>query len=107
MRERLAGLVLCALAAAPGPAVAADHTILQKHKEFAPKEVTIRAGDTLVFVNADTMKHNVHSTTEGFAFDLQVQRPGDSDRIRITRTGALEVGCHIHPKMSLRVRVTP
>jgi plastocyanin len=107
MRQRLTALVLCALAATAGSAAAADHTVLQRQKEFLPNEVAIRAGDTLVFVNGDTVKHNVHSTTAGFAFDLQVQRPGESDRIRVGQTGAFAVECHIHPKMLLRVRVSP
>jgi plastocyanin len=89
------------------PAAAADLTVLQKDKVFSPDDVTIRSGDTLVFVNADTVKHNVHSATEGFVFDLPVQQPGRTDRVRFTRVGVAEVLCHIHPRMKLTVRVTP
>jgi plastocyanin len=51
------------------------------------------------------VKHNVHSPTDGFAFDLDVQRPGESSRVRVKKRGAFDVLCHIHPKMKLRVRV--
>ncbi len=105
MRHRVGGVVLSALAMAT-PAAAADVTIIQKDKQFAPQDIAILSGDTLVFVNADTVKHNVHSPTEGFVFDLSLQNPGQSDTVRITKAGVFEVLCHIHPKMKLTVRVT-
>jgi plastocyanin len=98
----LAGVVLAA-----GPAAGADFTIVQKDKVFSPAQLTIRLGDALVFVNADTVKHNVHSATEGFVFDFAVQQPGASERVQFSRAGVLEVLCHIHPRMKLTVRVTP
>jgi plastocyanin len=107
MRAPWAGLIVGGLLATAGPVAAADHTIVQKDKDFVPHEASIQAGDTLVFVNADTMKHNVHSATAGYVFDLEVQRPGESGRVRITRPGVLDVECHIHPKMRLQVRVQP
>jgi plastocyanin len=99
--------LLGGMALAAWPAAAEDFTVTQKDKMFSPAQLTIRSGDTLVFVNADTVKHNVHSATEGFVFDLPVQQPGRSDRVRFTRTGVVEVLCHIHPRMTLTVRVTP
>lgn len=42
---------------------------------------------------------------DGFAFDLDVQRPGESSQVRVKTRGAFDVLCHIHPKMKLRVRV--
>jgi plastocyanin len=99
--------LLAILALATWPAAAADVTVVQKDKVFSPSQLTIRAGDTLVFVNADTVKHNVHSATEGFVFDLAVQQPGQSDRVRFTNQGVVEVLCHIHPRMKLTVRVAP
>jgi plastocyanin len=105
-RARLARLGLLAAALLlPAPARAADARITQKNRAYAPSDVTVRVGDTLVFVNEDAVKHNVHSPTDGFAFDLDVQRPGESGRVQVRKRGAFDVLCHIHPKMKLRVRV--
>jgi plastocyanin len=98
--------LLAGVALAAWPAAAEDFTVVQKDKVFSPAELTIRPGDALVFVNADAVKHNVHSATEGFVFDLAVQQPRASDRVQFTKTGVLEILCHIHPRMRMTVRVT-
>ncbi|MGH7263306.1 MAG: cupredoxin domain-containing protein [Candidatus Rokuibacteriota bacterium] len=106
MRYGPAGIAAWALViAAASGAAAADVAITQKDRAFSPSDVTVSAGDTLVFVNADTVRHNVHSPTEGFVFDLDIQRPGQADRLPVRKRGAFDVLCHIHPKMKLRVRV--
>ena len=103
----LPGAALLAALLLTTPAGAADVTITQKDRVFSPADVTVHVGDTLIFVNADPVKHNVHSPTEGFVFDLDVQRPGDSSRRPVTRRGTFDVQCYIHPKMKLKVRVVP
>jgi plastocyanin len=102
-RARLA--LLAAALLLPAPAGAAEARITQKNRTYSPSDVTVRVGDTLVFTNDDVVKHNVHSPTDGFAFDLDVQRPGESSQVRVKKRGAFDVLCHIHPKMKLRVRV--
>jgi plastocyanin len=98
-------LVWTLLITASRPVMAGDITITQKGRSFSLAEVTVHVGDTLVFVNADPFKHNVYSPSDGFAFDLDVQPPGHSDRVAVTRRGSFDVLCHIHPKMKLRVKV--
>jgi plastocyanin len=106
MRSGAIGFFVWALLiTASRPVMAADVTITQKSRNFSVAEVTVHVGDTLVFVNADPFKHNVYSPSDGFAFDLDVQRPGQADRVAVTRRGSFDVLCHIHPKMKLRVRV--
>src|SRR5262249_40546751 len=106
MRSGVIGLVVWGLLATTWqPVIAADVTITQKGRNFSRAEVTVHVGDTLVFVNADPFKHNVHSPTDGFVFDLEVQQPGQTSQVAVTRRGSFDVLCHIHPKMKLRVRV--
>ena len=98
-------VLLVALSAAH--ARAGDHPIVQKDKAFAQSSVTIKAGDRLVFTNADPITHNVYSVTKGHEFELRSQAPGQSDVVPFPRPGSLDVQCAIHPKMKLQVTVTP
>lgn len=107
-RRRSAFTVFAGLLLMTAVAVAAtDHPILQKDRSFSVRTLTVRAGDRVVFTNADPMTHNVYSLTEGLAFDLRSQAPGQSDTVTFSRQGTALVECAIHPKMKLHVVVTP
>jgi plastocyanin len=87
-------------------AFAAERTISQKGKVFSESAVTIKKGDTLVFLNDDTVSHNVLSTTSGHNFNLGSQAPGVSTPHNFGKPGEVEVVCAIHPRMKLTVTVT-
>lgn len=86
---------------------ATDHPVVQKDRSFSVRTLTVRAGDRVVFTNADPMTHNVYSLTTGLEFDLRSQAPGQSDTVTFSRQGTALVECAIHPKMKLQVVVTP
>jgi len=91
--------------AAANPIQAEDHKITQTDKMFSQMEITVKVGDSIVFVNSDEVTHNVYSVTPGMAFDLQRQAPGASSKITFSKEGTAEVLCSIHPKMKLIVHV--
>lgn len=96
-------LIITALAA---PLAFGDElTVTQKDKAFAPGEVTVKPGQTVVFVNDDSVAHNVFSK-EG-KFNLKIQPPGDKKTVSFDAPGTYEVRCAIHPKMILKVKVQP
>jgi plastocyanin len=98
------GLVGVVLAA--GAAVGADFTVVQKNRAFSAKQLTVKVGDQVVFLNQDDVRHNVYSETKGLEFDL-IQPPGSSNTVRFAQPGTATVQCAIHPVMKLEVRVTP
>ena len=85
---------------------AADFTIVQKNNQFSVTKITIKVGDRITFVNADSANHNVYSETKGSEFEI-VQRPGRSDTVRFSQPGTVEIECAIHPDMRLEVQVRP
>lgn len=87
------------------PSQAAEVTVLQKDKAFAEKEITIKAGDTINFVNEDDITHNVYSRSKGNKFDVGAQRPGTSVTQSFPQAGKAKVRCAIHPKMKMTVHV--
>ena len=85
-------------------AMAAEVVLTQKDKAFDKSEITLNKGDSIKFVNADTIAHNVHSRS-GEKFDLGVQKPGDSSSHTFASDGTFKVRCAIHPKMKVEVTV--
>ena len=88
-----------------GSAPVAEHTIMQANKTFSQSEITIKAGDKVVFKNDDQVTHNVFSTSKGFEFNLKTQAPGASAAVPFNGEGTAEIRCAIHPKMKLIVNI--
>jgi len=103
-RPRLLPLI-CLFVMLSGPGLATEVTVTQSARAFSERELTVRAGDTVNFVNNDDVVHNVYSITDGHAFDLGAQAPGTSAAHTFTVPGKVKVRCAIHPKMKLDVVV--
>jgi plastocyanin len=107
--SRIALLLACLLVWAPAlaalPAAAEEFTVRQKGSMFDPPELTIHAGDKVIFLNDDNRTHNVYSTTEGDAFDTKAQRPGTQTKITFDVPGIVVVLCAIHFKMKMTIKV--
>lgn len=100
-------LAVVAAAAIAGPAAAAEHTVVQKNKEFDKAELTISAGDSVRFVNEDDHAHNVYSRSAVKPFDVGLQAPGTGETVVFSSPGTVRVRCAIHPKMKMTVIVKP
>jgi plastocyanin len=104
MRLRLFPLCLLLLSAA---ALGEEHVVSQKDKQFSQPAIRIARGDTIRFVNEDTLAHNVFARSEVVEFNVKLQEPGSSDVVRFPKAGVVEVRCAIHPKMKIKVEVAP
>jgi plastocyanin len=102
-------MIVRAIAAAAltmlAPMDAEEHTIVQKDRAFSQAEITIKAGDSIVFKNSDEVTHNVFSVSPGMEFDIRRQPPGGSSTVTFAKEGVAEVRCSLHPKMKLLVTV--
>jgi plastocyanin len=87
-------------------ALAANLTITQKGRAFSSESITIKKGDSLTFVNDDTVPHNIFSTSKGNEFNLGSQSPGASTDVTFKEPGEVQVICAIHPRMKMTVIVT-
>lgn len=102
------GALILALAFAllPGPVLAAEQfTVVQNGREFHPSEISIHAGDTLVFQNKDEFIHQIYVDSPLINYDSKEQPPGQTLSITFPISGTFDVRCHIHPKMLLVVHV--
>jgi plastocyanin len=87
-------------------AFAANLTITQKGRMFSSESITIKKGESLTFVNDDTVPHNIISTSKGNEFNLGSQPPGASTDVTFKEAGEVQVICAIHPRMKMTVSVT-
>jgi plastocyanin len=87
-------------------ALAAERSITQKGKVFSQSELTIKKGETLLFVNDDNITHNIFSTSSGNAFNIGAQAPGVTTPVKFANAGEVAILCAIHPRMQMAVKVT-
>jgi plastocyanin len=85
---------------------AADRTVHQKGRRFSSAEVTVSRNEPIVFLNDDTVPHNVMSTSVDNGFDLGSQNPGSATPVSFSVAGTVVVICAIHPRMRMVVNVT-
>jgi plastocyanin len=86
-------------------AFAAERSISQKGKAFSESVITIEKGDVVIFVNDDSVTHNVMSTDAGNEFNIGAQPPGVSTPVTFDKAGEFTILCAIHPRMKLIVKV--
>jgi plastocyanin len=97
--------LVIAFAGGSAVAFAADRTITQKGKVFSESAITIKKGDVVLFVNDDSVTHNVMSTDSGNTFNIGSQTPGVSTPVTFDKAGEFTILCAIHPRMKLIVKV--
>jgi plastocyanin len=87
-------------------AFAANLTVTQKNRAFSSEEVSIKKGETLTFLNEDSVPHNIMSRSKGNEFNLGSQLPGSATDVTFKESGEVLVICAIHPRMKMLVKVT-
>lgn len=94
---------LCGWAAA---AQAAETVMDQKGLKFVPSTVTINAGDTIRFTNADPFTHDVTVVgPDGVSSDKGLQHHGQDNVVAFPKAGTFSVTCKMHPNMKATVIV--
>lgn len=87
--------------AAAAAAAAASHKITQSGKAFSVKKLEVAVGDTIVFMNDDSVKHNI--LVKDIKFNSGMQEPGTEATATFDQAGKFTVRCGIHPKMKMKV----
>lgn len=71
------------------------HTVTIDAARFSPADLTVKAGDTIIWVNKDILAHT--ATAKDGAFDSKVIEPGKSWRYVAKRKGTFAYTCAFHP----------
>jgi amicyanin len=99
----IAAVVLAGLAS--GQAFAADAQVKIANFTFDPPNLTVKAGTTVTWVNADDIPHVV-SEKDG-KFRSSALDTGDKFSQTFSTAGTIEYFCAIHPHMTGKIVVTP
>ncbi|MHC1760108.1 MAG: cupredoxin family copper-binding protein [Negativicutes bacterium] len=98
----IAVIVGCGYAkAAPEAAAAEKNTVLIQDYMFQPAEITIRKGETVTWINQDSVRH----TATGKYFDSGLLSKGQSFAQTFNEAGTFDYICTPHPNMKGRVLV--
>ncbi len=84
---------------------AQTHVIDMEQKKYQPRYSTINAGDQVVFINKDNIRHNVFSSSGGNAFDLGTYGAGLKRAVTLEQPGIVKIYCNIHADMATFVAV--
>jgi plastocyanin len=99
---------LFAVPAAVSPLVAAgpaEQVVHQGGRMFSVESVTLAIGEPVVFLNDDTVPHNIMSVSTDNTFDLGSQKPGTATPVSFNVAGDVMVVCAIHPRMHMTIHV--
>lgn len=91
-------------AAAPAEAGADTVAVAMKDIQFAPKVVTVKVGQTVVWTNTDSVQHDVRAL-KGATFQSALFGQGGTYEFTPKKAGTVEYDCSVHPGMvgSLKV----
>ena len=87
------------------PVMAAQYAVIEENKSFNKKDITIKVGDSIIFINNDKYNHNIYSKTESHEFDSGARKHGTVKSITFSRPGKIKARCAIHPRMKLTIIV--
>ena len=88
--------------AAAGALERKTHTVVIEGTSFQPAQLTVAAGDTVVWINKDPFPHTATSTG---AFDSGAIAPEKSWKFKLVTKGDFDYVCTLHPTMKARVTV--
>jgi plastocyanin len=102
-------LLIIAVLVMAGGAVTAwakEVAVTQSNTSFNMDNLTVNAGDTIVFENKDNKTHNIQVvSSDGSVDDKGLQKPGQDVKTTLTAKGEYKIRCAIHPKMKMVVTV--
>ena len=83
---------------------ATEHTVLIKNFSFEPADLSIAAGDSVVFLNEDGAPHT--ATDEAGTFDTGRLNRGQAATITFASASSFSYFCAFHPTMKATLTVT-
>jgi amicyanin len=90
--------LLAGAAMTAAPARAEDTAAKIENLAFVPQRLTVKAGATVTWTNADAIPHVVASTAK--AFKSKVLDTNDKFSFTFTTAGTYEYFCSLHPHMT-------
>ena len=81
----------------------ATHTVTIDATRFQPETLTVKPGDTVIWINKDVIPHT--ATSKAAPFDSGTITAGASWKTVLKTKGNFDYVCLFHPTMKARIRV--
>jgi plastocyanin len=91
-------LLVAAAMAVTSPALAATVEVKIDNFTFNPQQITVKAGDTVTWVNHDDIPHTVTSKT--MTFRSKAMDTDDKFSFTFATPGKFDYFCSLHPHMT-------
>ena len=103
-RRHLPLMALLSLGAMAVPAHAATIQIVMDNLVISPAEISVKAGDTIEWINKDIFAHT--ATARNGDFDVMMP-PKKTVTSVVKKAGTVEYYCRFHPNMKAVLVVAP
>ena len=103
-RRLVAIAAVLSLSAAAVPAHAATIQIVMENLVFSPAEVSLKAGDTIEWINKDIFAHT--ATARNGDWDVTMP-PNNTVTSVVNKAGTVEYYCRFHPNMKATLVIAP
>jgi plastocyanin len=80
-----------------------EYTVPIANMAYGPVPSGLKVGDSIVWVNKDSVPHTV--TSRDHSFDLRIG-PGQRGRLNLTKAGTFQVYCIFHAPMRATLSVS-
>ena len=95
---------------APAPAgggggEAAGNRVTMQDLQFEPKAITVKAGETITWVNQESAPHNVVNAQEGEGPKSELFGEGGTYEFTPKQPGKIDYVCTVHPGMEGTITV--
>jgi plastocyanin len=103
-------LALCAFIAMAAPAAAAEVKADIKLFQFQPKEIMVKPGDSITWLNGDDIEHSVTAGKPGKEtkqFDSGFFTKDGTFTQAFSEAGTIEYFCKRHPSMKGKIVIAP
>jgi plastocyanin len=81
------------------------HTVTMEATGFQPPSLTIKAGDSVVWVNKDPFPHTATSTAAGFDSGPIMPEKSWTYKSPRTKKGEFPYACSLHPTMKATLKI--
>ncbi|UWQ97742.1 cupredoxin family copper-binding protein [Rhodobacteraceae bacterium S2214] len=102
---RLAATAAAVPVAAKMAQAATNHVVTIKNMAFSPANLTIKAGDTVTWVNEDRAAHSAWESANN-AFDTGLLSTGQSAALTFGAAGSFNYRCRPHGNMRGSITIT-
>jgi plastocyanin len=96
LSKALLAAALIAASPAVGQAAGHEYKLVMRNMDYGAAPSGLKVGDTIVWVNNDTVQHS--ATARDHSFDVRLN-PGQSAKTPLTKAGNIAFYCLFHPSM--------